>query len=99
MRGDASNPGKALLVCTIVVMTYTYFFANNNETPRLWIPFVPMLLLGMALRREAFFQDTLASRKLCLWLIGLQLVVTILHWSLLDVRESEYRLISGRMWD
>jgi hypothetical protein len=94
-----SSLGRCMLVCTIVAMLYTYLFANNSETPRLWMPFIPLLLVGMGLRRSVFRANTVRQRRLCLVLIALQCSVTILHWSMMDVRESEYRLTSGRMWD
>lgn len=103
MRRDTSDApaslGARLLICTTVVMTYSYFFANNNETPRLWMPFIPLLLLGLALRRSTMRGVDGTSRRLHLFVLALQLSVTVLHWSLMDVRESEWRLTTGRMWD
>ena len=102
LRRDAfdssASLGGCLFMCTIAVMTYTYFFANNSETPRLWMPFIPLLLVGMALRRSAFRGDTPDHRSLCLLLIVLQFTVTALHFSMMDVRESEWRLDTARMW-
>ena len=95
---SSSSLGRCLFTCTVAVMIYTYFFANNSETPRLWMPFIPLLLMGMALRRSPFRGDTPNHRSLCLLLIVLQLTVTALHWSMMDVRESEWRLTTGRMW-
>lgn len=99
IRNDAAALGGAILVCTSGVMVYTYFFANNSETPRLWIPFIPPLLLAMALRRSWFLTNSPGARRLHIVLIALQLTVTIAHWSLMDVRESEWRITTGRMWD
>jgi len=99
MHDAAGALGSRLLVVTIAVMVYTYFCANNSEATRLWIPFVPLLLMGMALRRSVFRADTAASRRLAVLFIALQLTVTLAHWSLMDVRESEHRLTTGRMWD
>ncbi len=97
---STSALGFCLLVATIAVMAYTYFFANNSEVARLWIPFVPLLLVGMALRRSAFRADTPTNRRLAVLLIALQMTVTLAHWSVMDVRESECRLYAtGRMWD
>ena len=91
--------GGALLASTIAVMAYSYFFANNSETPRLWIPFIPLLQLGLSLRRSPFRCDDPQSRKFCIKLLALQLFVTWAQWALMDVRESEWRLTTGRMWD
>jgi len=105
-RIDASAAlGRCLTVSATVVMTYSYFFANNNETPRLWIPFLAFVPVVMAMRRDVFRRDSPGHRRICLMLLALQIVVSVLHWSLMDVRESEYRLLPGedgsppRMWD
>lgn len=100
-RHDAeAQLGGCVLLLTTALMTYAYFFANNNETPRLWIPLIPFLLLGMALRRTSFRKPARNGRTVLLLIVALQVTVTLLHWSLMDVRESEYRLFTtGRMWD
>jgi hypothetical protein len=103
MRADAVDApallGRRLLWCVAVVMTYSYFFANNNETPRLWIPLIPLLLVGMGLRRSVLRGERGISPRLWTVLVALQIGVTLAHWSLMDVRESEYRLSTARMWD
>ena len=91
--------GGWLLGVTLLVLVYTYFGANNSETPRLWMAFIPLLLLPLALRRAAFTHDSLSHRRLCMLLLALQLVITVVHWSLMDVRESEHRISTKRMWD
>lgn len=96
---DGAALGRWLLWCSVAVMGYSYFFGNNSETPRLWIPFIPPLLLAMAIRRAVFRDDSPHSRRTMVLLLGLQLVVTLAFWSLMDVRESEWRLLTGRMWD
>jgi hypothetical protein len=104
MRKDVSDGAAMLarniLICTVIVLVYTYFFANNNETPRLWMPFIPLLIIPLALRRPVFRLDTVAARRVCILLLAIQLVVTVFHWSLMDVRESEYRIFeTQRLWD
>ncbi len=95
---------RSLVVSSVIVMTFTYFSANNNETPRLWIPFLALLPVALALRRDVFRTDAPAHRRVCLTLIALQISVSVLHWSMMDVRESEDRLQPGedgsppRMW-
>ncbi|HNQ24685.1 MAG TPA: hypothetical protein PKK06_16510 [Phycisphaerae bacterium] len=98
-RGEAGALGGRLLVVAVGVMVYSYFFANNSETPRLWMAFIPVLLLGLALRRPVLLGDGAAARRLCVVLLALQLTVTVGHWSLMDVRETEWRLSTQRMWD
>ncbi len=95
----ANRIAGRLLLCTVAVMTFSYFFANNNETPRLWIPFIPLLLIPLAARRRAFAHDSASYHRLLVFLVAAQLVGTTLHWSLMDVRESEHRMITGRLWD
>lgn len=91
--------GAWLLGVTVLVLVYTYFGANNSETPRLWMAFIPLLLLPLGLRRTAFTNDSPVHRRLCILLLALQLVITVAHWSLMDVRESEHRISTNRMWD
>jgi len=103
MRRDvddqASRFAGRLLVCTLVVLAITYFLGNNNETPRLWIPFIPLLLVSLAMGRGGFRFDSPRNRVILLMLVALQVGVTLLNWSLMDVRETEYRLSTGRMWN
>ncbi len=102
---SAARLGRALTGVTVVVMTYTYFFANNNETPRLWIPFLALLTVSLALSRPLFRLDTRHSRRICVTLIAVQVAVTVFHWGLMDARESEYRIMPGpgnapaRLWN
>ena len=69
---------------------------TNLETPRLWIPFVPLLLLGGMLRIEALRQP---SRRLALalaLLVATQITAAALQWSFMDMRETETRLAEQR---
>ncbi len=91
--------GRRILVCTIAAMTYSYLFANNSETPRLWIPFIPLLIWGLALRRAALRTDSTSHRRVWVLLVALQVVFTLGHWCFMDARESEWRLTTGRMWN
>ncbi len=98
VRDAAAALAGRLLICTLAVMTYSYFFANNNETPRLWIPFIPLLLLPLAARRSAW-RAPRASANLAVALLVVQLLGTVLHWTMMDVRETEYRLDTGRYFE
>ena len=98
--------GAIMLGCAAVVMTYSYFFANNSETVRLWIPFVPFLPIGFALRRSAFRaspspspSERSTNESIPTILLTVQLSVTLAMWTLMDMRESEWRLITERMWN
>jgi hypothetical protein len=88
--------GSRLLICAGIVLLYTYLFANNRETPRLWIPFIPVLLLGLALRVPVFRSAEPRAARLLAALLVMQVTVTVIHRALLDVRETELRLTTGR---
>jgi hypothetical protein len=71
------------------------------ELPRLWIAFLPTLTLGFAiasplLRGRGFHVRAATAMVL---IVGAQLVFTALHWTMLDARESETRLISHRFYN
>ena len=93
-RNRDSRLGFYLLICTLAVMLITIGF-TNAETPRLWIPFVPLLLLGALLRLEAFHQPASRQRVMLSGLVFVQIVFSALHWVLMDMREAESRLLSG----
>ncbi|MCH7840128.1 MAG: hypothetical protein IID38_07830, partial [Planctomycetes bacterium] len=101
---STSSLGRSLVFSSAMVMTFSYFFANNNETPRLWIPFLALLPVGLAMGRDLFRRGSDQHRRICLVMIALQIGVSVLHWSMMDVRESEFRLLPGpdgsppRMW-
>lgn len=86
--GDDARLGGYLIVVTVVVMLVTAGF-TNVETLRLWIPFVPLLLLGGALRLAVFRRPAV---HLLVALVAVQVASSALHWSLMDVREAETRL-------
>lgn len=96
-RDQDSRLGLYLLICTLAVMLIT-IGCTNAETPRLWIPFVPLLLLGVLLRLEAFHQPASHQRALLSGLIFVQIVFSALHWVLMDMREAESRLLSGDLF-
>ncbi len=87
--------GLALLLGSAVIMIGTVGF-TNMETPRLWIPFVPLLLLGALL---ACRWPARAGRRVVLTLAALVFVhiaASAVQWSVMDVRESEMRLLARR---
>ncbi len=96
--------GGALLLVTAIVLLTTVGF-TNLETLRLWIPFVPLLLLGALLRSplagHARATDVPALRRtamLLATLVVVQVAVAALHWSLMDPRETETRLVEQRFF-
>lgn len=97
-RGGALLEHAAPLA--LVVMLATVVF-TNAETPRLWIPLAPLLILGAARRVGSWLE----RRRVALALIVLaQLAVGVAQWSLMDMREAENRLAmrdgqGARMFD
>jgi hypothetical protein len=96
--------GGALLLVTTVILLATVGF-TNLETPRLWLPFVPLMLLGAVLRSPLAGRtratDEGTSRRTALLLATLvivQIAVSALHWSLMDPRETETRLVEQRFF-
>lgn len=84
-----STLGAILLACPSTAL----------ETPRLWVAFLPTLLLGIALSIPMFRQPSPAATKALLTLIASHLITTCLQWCLFDVRESEMRLLTGRLFE
>jgi len=95
---DRARFGRWLLGLTALVLIATVGF-TNIETPRLWIPFLPLLLLGLLLQ-PAWVQapGPRATRVLAL-LVLLHVATAALQWSRLDVREAEQRLAAQRYLD
>jgi len=88
--------GTGLLVGSGIVLLATIGF-TNMETPRLWIPFVPLLLMGAALRLRVFTSPE-TRRPVLATLVGLQVLVSACQWALMDMREAETRLLHGHFF-
>jgi hypothetical protein len=84
--------GLVLVIGSVLVMLATVGF-TNVETPRLWIPFTPLLLLGGALQLPAFRNPRRTAAGLLAALVFLQFAVSAVQWSLMDARETETRLL------
>jgi hypothetical protein len=81
--------GGWLVLCTAAMMLATVGF-TNVETPRLWIPLVPLLLLGSWLRAR----KPAAAGAGHLWaVVLLHVALSALQWCLMDMREAEHRLL------
>lgn len=111
-RGESMPPaarlGRHLLICTVAVLLYTYVFAQNAEVPRLWTVFVPLLILPLAImiphvqdprRLGSPAPPAQWSRTLLIAILACQTYGTLLHWSLMDVRGTETRLVTGRYFE
>jgi hypothetical protein len=98
LRDEVGRFGLKLLIISAIVMAYG---AVNTtlETPRLFVAYIPLLLLGLALMTPLFRMPSVTMVRMAV-LIGLiHLGTTTLQWTLFDVRESEMRILSGRMFE
>jgi hypothetical protein len=92
--------GSAILYSTIVVMLLTFVLGTTVELPRLWVGFVPLLTLGVC-ADQPFLRatDPRRAKMLLIVLIFAHLAATAVHFSLLDAREAEYRLIDAKLFN
>ena len=67
--------GVWLIAGTTIVMLATIGF-TNAETPRLWIPFVPLVLLGAAMRFARVTDGSKETRTLLTLLVLAQLATS-----------------------
>jgi hypothetical protein len=86
--------GRYLLAITLLVLIATVGF-TNVETPRLWIPFVPLILLGTMLQLPACRGNSPRTARLLAALVILQISCSAVQWHWMDMRESEHRLLPG----
>lgn len=89
--------GRALLVLSLVVMLLTVGF-TNIETPRLWIPFVPLLVLGGFLSLRFGTDSHTVHVRLLVTLVVVQICCAAVQWSWMDMRESENRLAAQQFF-
>jgi hypothetical protein len=92
--------GRRLLICTLAAITLTYVIGVPYELPRLWVAFLPTLALGAMIDLPMFHAQRSPRR---VWrplaaIVAVQIAFTALHSTIFDVRESEYRLTSERLW-
>lgn len=92
LRDRDARLGLYLMAGAAVVMLATIGF-TNVETPRLWIPFTPLLLLGAALQLPLFRRPDKRTAVLLATLVFVQIGVAAAQWSLMDAREAEMRLL------
>jgi hypothetical protein len=91
----AVSTGLLLGSATVLVATVGF---TNIETPRLWIPFVPLLLLGAMLRLPTLRTAPHAAALFLAQATLAQLGVAWLQWALMDMRETETRIVAGRFF-
>jgi cytochrome b561 len=97
------NFGTRLAICTVAVMSFIYVIMGvTYELPRLWVAFLPTLLLGLAidrplLRASGPGQHPRVARALAI-IVLVHVAFTAMHWTLLDAREAEFRLSTKRFY-
>jgi hypothetical protein len=84
--------GMALAGGASVILLATVGF-TNIEAPRLWIPFGPLLLLGLAAGLDVFHRSDERAIRVLAMLVVIQVAAAALQWALLDPRESETRTL------
>ena len=92
LRDGDARFGLCLIAGAAGIMLATIGF-TNVETPRLWIPFAPLLLLGAALQLPLFRRPGERAAVLLAALVFVQIGVAAVQWSLMDMREAETRLL------
>jgi len=95
------NFGTRFFLSTLFVMLFTYFaIGMTYELPRLWVAFLPLLTLGLAidfpLLRARGNHPRVA--QVLMLIVLTQMIYTTFHWTLFDVRETEFRLVSKRYY-
>ena len=88
---DGGRFGLHLFCGAAAVMLATIGF-TNMETPRLWIPFVPLLMLGTGLQAPSLRDTNRTTRWMLAALVLAQVTCSAIQWSFLDAREAEMRL-------
>ncbi len=86
--------GRGLLAAAAVVMVGTAGF-TNAETPRLWIPFLPLILLGLLTQAAWLRGPTRSAAGVLAVLVGAQVIASAAQWVLMDMREAETRLLES----
>jgi hypothetical protein len=95
-----ANPnGAKLFVCVFVSMALSYTLGVSWELPRVWIAYLPLLFLATMIDVPLFRNANQRALKPILIIATISVLFTAIHWTLLDVRESEYRaIITNRAW-
>ena len=96
LRHRAWGFGASLLAATVLAMLATYLLGITYELPRLWVAFVPLLLLAaMADQPLLHGRNTRRALVPVMLLVIVAILATGLHWSIMDARETEYRVFSS----
>lgn len=86
--------GERLLIATLTIMLVTYVIGVQYELPRLWIAFWPTLVLGLMLTLPmSRANESPRAARLLATVAAMHVAFAIAHWTMLDAREAEHRLI------
>jgi hypothetical protein len=97
--GQATTNAARLFVCTFVSMAFSYTLGVSWELPRVWIAYLPLLFLATMIDVPLFRNANRRAVKPILVIAAVSILFTGIHWTLLDVRESEYRaILTNRAW-
>ncbi len=88
--------GRRLLICVITVMVVTYFAGVTYELPRLWVAFLPLLSLAPLIGRPLAVISSPRARRALAALAIAQILFTAIHVSMMDARETEWRIATMR---
>lgn len=89
---------RPLLVATGAAMAITYVVGVSYELPRLWVAFLPTLTLGAMAAAPLFRDESPRGRPALLALALAQIAFSAVHFCVMDARQSEQRITSGRMF-
>lgn len=89
---DAGRFGRALVVATAALMVVTVGF-TNAETPRLWMPFQWLLLLGLTAYAAPRLNRRADRATLLAAVVLIHVAASAIQWSMMDMREAENRLL------
>jgi hypothetical protein len=102
LRRRRISLGTRLALVTLGVMLLIYVVMGvTYELPRLWVAFLPTLLLGLMMDRPMMTSPGVhprVARALAL-IVFVHVAYTAMHWTLFDARESEYRLSTERYYN
>jgi hypothetical protein len=103
LRHSARDPdaqlGRRLLICTVVSMALSYTLGVSWELPRVWVAYLPLLFLSVMMQAPLVRLANRHALRPIVAIAVVSLIFTGIHWTLLDVRESEYRsIITNRAW-
>jgi hypothetical protein len=96
---QATPNGARLLACVVISMALSYALGVSWELPRVWIAYLPLLFLAVMIDVPLFKYANRRALRPILTIAIVSVIFTVIHWTMLDVRESEYRsIITNRAW-